>query len=90
MVDPVAVTLKLVEEPAQVETFWGWLVILTGLFTASVAVAELRLVVQVPFKTTLYLLPFIAAVRPVRLRVAAVPAVVILVQVVPPSVLTCH
>ena len=89
MVEPVATTLKLVAEPAQVETACGCVVILTGLFTASIAAAELRLVVQVPFNTTRYWYPFIEAVMPVILSVAALKTPVV-ISVKPEPVFTCH
>lgn len=89
MVEPVAVTLNDWLSPVHPLTFSGWALISTGEFTASVATSDVRLEVQVPDNYTRYFLPLSAAVNPVRLSVDKV-APEILLQVVPPSLLTCH
>ena len=66
----------------------GCVVMLAGLLTVNIAALELVLP-QTDDATQRYLLPFMEAVTAVRSNVALV-APLILVQLVPPSVLTCH
>lgn len=86
---PVAVTEKVALLPVQTVIFTGWVVIAALLFTVSVAALEFKEVALQLETARRYWLLFIEAVTAVKVKVVVV-APGTFVQVIPPSVLTCH
>ena len=88
MFAPVAVTEKLTAEPAQIVCALGCCAIVVIGLTVSVALEELA-VPQEPLTTQRYKFPDNPKPGAVNVYVVFV-APVILDQLLPPSVLTCH
>ena len=86
---PVAVTLKVALFPAHTVALAGCEEITVKSVTDNTAALEVKLEGQALLTITLYLLLFIVAVTALKFRVAVI-APGIFVNVLPPSVLTCH